>query len=87
LKYCFSLWSLCLCGEAFSRAKSTAVARAFIAVVVSHLPSWIDIVRTMPSDYFPEKNVNAVTGMYGVRASIGIMLRDPIQRVQERGVI
>jgi len=61
-------------GVLAARAKSAAEALAWIAVVLFGFQSWINNVQTLPSDYFPERAVGAVTGMGGVGAGIGAML-------------
>jgi ACS family hexuronate transporter-like MFS transporter len=55
-------------------AESAVVALALIAVVLFGFQSWINNVQTLPSDYFPENAVGAVTGMGGMGAGIGAML-------------
>jgi ACS family hexuronate transporter-like MFS transporter len=53
---------------------SAAGALAWIAVVLFGFQAWINNVQTLPSDYFPEQAVGAVTGMGGMGAGIGAML-------------
>lgn len=67
--------ALCMsAGMLAARAQSAGAALAFISVVLFGFQSWINNVQTMPSDYFPEEAVGAVTGMGGVGAGIGAML-------------
>jgi MFS transporter, ACS family, hexuronate transporter len=57
-----------------ARANTAAGALAWIAVVLFGFQGWINNVQTLPSDYFPEEAVGAVTGMGGVGAGIGAMI-------------
>ena len=43
-------------------------------MVLFGFQSWINNVQTLPSDYFPESAVGAVTGMGGVGAGLGAIL-------------
>jgi len=61
-------------GMLAARAESAGAALAWIAVVLFGFQSWINNVQTLPSDYFPESAVGAVTGMGGVGAGIGAIV-------------
>jgi MFS transporter, ACS family, hexuronate transporter len=61
-------------GMLAARAQSAGAALAWIAVVLFGFQSWINNVQTLPSDYFPETAVGAVTGMGGVGAGVGAIL-------------
>ncbi len=59
---CLPKRTVFLCGLCASVVKLfLAVARAFIAVVISHLQRSIDNVQTMRNDYSPKTNVDALT--------------------------
>jgi ACS family hexuronate transporter-like MFS transporter len=67
--------TLCMCcGLMAARAASASQALAAIAMVLFGFQGWINNVQTLPSDYFPEQAVGAVTGMGGVGAGIGAIL-------------
>jgi ACS family hexuronate transporter-like MFS transporter len=69
------LGMLCMCTGVFAaKASGAGAALAWIAVVLYGFQTWINNVQTMPSDYFPQSAVGAVTGMGGVGAGIGSML-------------
>jgi ACS family hexuronate transporter-like MFS transporter len=57
-----------------ARTTSAMAALAVIAVVLFGFQSWINNVQTMPSDWFPERAVGAVTGLGGTGAGIGAIL-------------
>jgi ACS family hexuronate transporter-like MFS transporter len=66
---------LCMCAGLFAAASaSAAVALAVIAAVLFGFQSWINNVQTLPSDYFPENAVGAVTGLGGTGAGVGAIL-------------
>ena len=45
-----------------------------IAAVLFGFQTWINNVQTMPSDYFPDEAVGAVTGLGGTGAGLGAIL-------------
>lgn len=66
---------LCMCAGLGAAAAHTAtVALACIAIVLFGFQTWINNVQTMPSDYFPESAVGAVSGLGGMGAGIGAIL-------------
>jgi ACS family hexuronate transporter-like MFS transporter len=67
--------ALCMCSGMFAaRAATAGEALLWIAIVLFGFQSWIGNVQTMPSDYFPQSAVGAVTGMGGVGAGLGAIL-------------
>jgi ACS family hexuronate transporter-like MFS transporter len=69
----FGMLSMCA-GLFAAAAGSAAVALAVIAAVLFGFQSWINNVQTLPSDYFPEEAVGAVTGLGGTGAGLGAIL-------------
>ncbi len=66
---------LCMCvGLGAAVAHTATVALACIAIVLFGFQTWINNVQTMPSDYFPESAVGAVSGLGGMGAGIGAIL-------------
>jgi ACS family hexuronate transporter-like MFS transporter len=66
---------LCMSAGVFAaQASSATVALAMIATVLFGFQTWINNVQTMPSDYFPEEAVGAVTGLGGTGAGLGAIL-------------
>jgi ACS family hexuronate transporter-like MFS transporter len=55
-------------------AGSAAAALALIAAVLFGFQTWINNVQTLPSDYFPDEAVGAVTGLGGTGAGLGAIL-------------
>jgi ACS family hexuronate transporter-like MFS transporter len=57
-----------------ANASSAGVSLAVIAAVLFGFQSWINNVQTLPSDYFPDDTVGAVTGLGGTGAGLGAIL-------------
>ena len=66
---------LCMSAGIFAAtARSAAASLALIAAVLFGFQAWINNVQTMPSDYFPDEAVGAVTGLGGTGAGLGAIL-------------